>query len=250
MNERASTPWRLPEGRAARLDLAKSYPYPAPARAYLFRDGRAHPIDGADFRGRTPVLAHGSNRAPAQLARKFGHLDGRVGEIPVTYVWLHNYDVVYSAHVTRYGALASTLQAAAGCRVRVALTWLDDAQLERMHETEGNYTYGALAGARLSPADGPPVAGGEVTMYLSDHGCLRHDGAPVGLAAVPAADRPHRALRQSEMQEVVRRRTDPGCDLDDFILAAVADPAERRRRIDRLRADAIVREVPHFRPLA
>lgn len=247
MNDPAPRPWTLPADRAARLEIAKGYPYEAPARSYLFRDSEVHPIGRADFRGRTPVVAHGSNRAPVQLARKFGHLSGRDSEIPVTYVWLHGYDVVYSAHVTHYGALASTLQAAAGCRVRVALNWLDGAQLERMHETEGNYTFGTLAGARISAEDGPAVSGDDVTMYLSDHGCLHHEGAPVALAAVPAQGRLHRALWQTEMQEIVRRRSDSERDLDAFILAAITDDAERWRRIDRLRAEAVDCEVPHFR---
>lgn len=240
-------PWTLPADPAARLRIAKSYPYDAPARSYLFRDGGVLPIDDADFRGRTAVLGHGSNRSPEQLARKFGHLSGRHSAIPVTYVWLHDYDVVYSAHVTAYGAVASTLQAAPGCRVRVALTWLDDAQLERMHETEGNYSYGALAGARLDAEAGPEVRGGEVTMYLSDHGVLSHGGRPVGLAAVAADGRPHSALWQAQVQEEVRRRIAPESALDDFILQAVTDADARWRRIGTLRADAITPHVPHFK---
>jgi hypothetical protein len=249
MTVSSSVPWTLPSDPAARLHLAKSYPYDAPARSYLFRDGGVRPVMEADFRGRTPVVGHGSNRAPEQLARKFGHLSGRHSEIPVTFVWLHDYDVVYAAHVTAYGALASTLQAAPGCRVRVALTWLDEAQLERMHATEGNYSYGMLAGARLEAEAGPPVHGGEVTMYLADHGCLSHGGRPVSLAAVPAAGRRHAALSQTAMQEEVRRRLAPARALDDFILESVADAGARSRRAATLRADAIASRVPHFQAL-
>ncbi|RDD61868.1 hypothetical protein [Ferruginivarius sediminum] len=239
----------MPAERSARLQIAKTYPYDAPAASYLFRDGGVHPIADADFRGRAAVIGHGSNRAPQQLARKFSHLSGRDSEIPVTYVWLHDYDVVYSAHVTAYGAVASTLQATPGCRVRVALTWLDQVQLQRMHETEGNYSYGSLAGARLEAEAGPDVRGGEVTMYLSDHGCLSDGGTPVALAAVPAEGRPHRALWQTEMHAEIHRRTASDLHLDDFILAAVENPAARRTRIGQLRADAIAANVPHFQPL-
>ena len=89
-------PWKLPESDRELLALAKSYPFPAPEGSYLFSGGEAGPIAPADFAGRVPVLAHGSNRSPEQLRRKFG----TAAEIPVTYGWLADYDVVYSAHIT------------------------------------------------------------------------------------------------------------------------------------------------------
>ena len=149
-------PWKLPESEGELLALAKSYPYPAPDRSYHFADGQAGPIDRADFTGRVPVLAHGSNRSPEQLKRKFG----TAAEIPVSFGWLTEYDVVYSAHITQYGAVASTLQHRPGTRVRLAINWLNDAQLLRMHETEGpsNYAFGRLVGIDLTLEHGPAAA--------------------------------------------------------------------------------------------
>src|SRR3546814_20831446 len=69
-------------------------------------------------------------------SRKFGHLAGAASAIPVTRTWLGDHDVVYSAHVTRYGSLSATLHRAPGTRVQVYVTWLTEAQLPRMHETE------------------------------------------------------------------------------------------------------------------
>src|SRR5918992_1771889 len=134
---RAPNPWTLPDSEHELLLLAKAYPFPAPSVSYLFRDGQAHTIDEARFEGRVPVIAHGSNRSPEQLRRKFDRFSGAAGEIPVTLSWLDEYDIVYSAHITTYGSIASTLQHVPGCRARVAITWLNDAQLTRMHETEG-----------------------------------------------------------------------------------------------------------------
>jgi hypothetical protein len=244
-----SAPWRLPDDPAERLALAKGYPYHAPARGYLFRHEAVRPLAEAEFRGRTPVLGHGSNRAPAQLARKFAHFEGQDAEIPVTYVWLSGYDVVYSAHVTTYGAIASTLQHAPGCRVRVALTWLDDRQLERMHETEGHYAFGRLDGVPVAAEEGPEPTGHDVMMYLSDHGCLLDADAPVGLAAVPAEGRAHRALHQEQALALVRDRVAAAAELDRFILEAIADPELRFRRIEALQAHAAPCRVPHFTPV-
>lgn len=247
--ETAPQAWVLPEDRRARLEIAKSYPYTALDGAFLLRDGAVLPIEEADFRGRVAVLGHGSNRAPEQLARKFAAFRGAASAIPVTYVWLHDYDVVYSAHVTTYGSVASTLLAAPGCRVRVALTWLDEMQLLRMHETEGNYAYGRLQNVRIEPESGEEGAAGDITMYLSHHGCLSHDSQPVGLAAVPAHGRPHAALHQEEVLETLRRRLAPRRGLDDFILENIADAVLRQERIECLRADAVAASVPHFSPL-
>src|SRR3546814_1587568 len=73
-------PWALPETDDALLRPAKGYPYAAPAGSYLYRDGASKPLEGSLdpdlMAGRVPVIAHGSNRAPEQLHRKFGHLAG------------------------------------------------------------------------------------------------------------------------------------------------------------------------------
>ena len=98
-------PWPLPTSETELLALAKSYPFAAPTQSYLFRNGAAAPSDPAlsapdCYDGRTAVIAHGSNRSPDQLLRKFG----ASAEIPVTRAWLADYDVVFSAHVIGYGS--------------------------------------------------------------------------------------------------------------------------------------------------
>lgn len=242
-------PWPLPETRDARLALAKGYPFAAPPRSYLFVAGEVRPIREAEYERRTPVLAHGSNRAPEQLARKFGHLEGSESRIPVTLGWLQDYDVVYAAHITRYGAVSSTLQHAPGCQGALAVTWLTERQLQRMHETEGagGYAFGRLAAIELSLEDGPRARLSEVFLYAGRHGCLAIDGQAVGLAAVASRNRPHPALGQEEVQRHLRDRHRPGTDLDEMILGHIADPEARQRLAKRLRAEAQAPRTPHFR---
>ncbi|SMF39481.1 hypothetical protein SAMN06265365_102322 [Tistlia consotensis] len=234
--------WPLPEGAAERLALALDYPYDAPERSYLFASGAEQPIEAADYRGRRPVLAHGSNRAPAQLLRKFG----AATEIPVTYAWLRGYDVVYAAHVTRYGAVSSTLQRAPGCRVRVALTWLDEAQLVRMHETEGaaSYPFGSLERVALEPEAGPGAE--RLACYVNAYGSLADDGRPLGLALLRAEGRPHGAVLQRDLQERLRARHHPAERLDDHVLALIDDEARRKAFARRLRAQALPLDLPDF----
>ncbi|WP_119167722.1 hypothetical protein [Algihabitans albus] len=248
-------PFELPRDAVARLALAKSYPFEAPDGCFLWRaTGLAptlHPISEADFSGRTPVLAHGSNRAPMQLARKFAGQPGLESDIPVTAGWLQESDVVYSAHVTRYGAIASTLRSVPGCRVRIAITWLTEGQLGRMHETEGlNYRYGCLA-RRFEADSGPRRSLDSLPTYLSDHGSLtRGDGAPLGLAAVRAEGRRHEAISQTTALALVRDTHRPAEDLDSHILSNIDDGVRRSRLIASLRASALAADLTDFEPLS
>jgi len=235
-------PWSLPEDPAALLALGRDYPYAAPPGSYLFRDGEALSPDPAgwaaiDFAGRTAVLAHGSNRSPAQLARKF--LDKAYGgdtAVPVVYGWLEGYDVVYAAHVARYGAVTSTLCHAPGVRARVAVTWLSRGQLVYMHETERmNYGYGRLPAGCFRPEVGPAPA--SLYAYIGNHGPFLIDGRPTGLAAVEAENRPWPARRQDEMQDFLAGLFHPGEAWEQLMLLRIAQPERRRDFEARLRGE-------------
>jgi hypothetical protein len=244
-------PWELPESEAALLDLARCYPYCRPEDCYLFHAGAAQPLPDPVarpelFAARTPVIAHGSNRSPRQLARKFG----AAAEIPVSRAWLGDYDVVYSAHMARYGAIAANLCHAPGTRVEVWVNWLDEAQLARMHETELGaeiYRYGLLKGVSIAPDSGPKHALTTVGVYLSTAGYLPLDGRPIALAAVPAENRRFESLTQHQALALVGQRHRGGRALDEVVLAKIRDPARRRALIAELRAAALPVAAPHFR---
>ncbi len=248
-------PWALPDSDDALLRLAKGYPYAAPAGSYLYRDGKSETLNGplaaALTVGRVPVIAHGSNRAPEQIHRKFGHLRGSASEIPVTRAWLSDHDVVYSAHMTRYGSVSATLHDAPGTRVQVFVTWLSEAQLPRMHETEigstGNYGYGRVGDIDLAVEGGPALA--EAFVYLSVHGCLADpegEGTPLALAAVPAQNRLHRGADQEAALSVLRQRHHPEAELDAMILANIKNVDQRRRLVEALQTTAVPWSVPGF----
>ena len=218
---------------------AKSYPFPVPGASYRFVNGQPEPLAGHEFdrAGRVPVLAAGSNQSHEQLARKYGVLPGHV-EIPVQRAALHGFDAVYAAHLAGYGSVPSTFFPSEGTAVTTYVLWLDDAQLNRMHETERNYTYDRLDAIRVEIDDG----GGTLDsayVYTARVGCVNVEGAPVALAEISASGRRLRAMRQDEMLAHVRDRLDPEADLDAFILAHIDDEALRRARTGRLSADAL-----------
>lgn len=246
-------PWPLPEGDAERLALAKSYPFAEVPDSYILRGGQALPMPAQHpnpdlYNDRVPVIAHGSNRAPDQLRRKYG----TAAEIPVSRAWLHDYDVVYSAHVSRYGSIASNLHHAPGMQVEVFVTWLDAPQLARMHETELGgevYVYGRMTGIALELDHGPTDKISEAYVYISRRGCLAAEGQPLALAAVAARRRAHAALAQIDMLDLVCDRHGGGMSLDDLILRTIRDAAYRRALIVTLGEGAVPTSAPHFEEL-
>lgn len=233
------TLWAVPKDRASRLALAHSYPFDIPEESYLFRNGLAEPLpDSPDLRGRTPVLAIGSNQSPSQLARKFAHAPGT--EIPVTRAWLDDFDVCYATHVTRYGAIPGNLHASPGTRVRLSITWLTEDQLRVMHATEivgEAYVYARLRSASLTLADGTRID--SALAYISPHGAMRVDGAPLALSALMAENRRFLAATQAEALAALYRRCGFMGAIEDFVLGAIVDPAERTARTGLLRSDPV-----------
>ena len=235
--------------QARKLAWAKAYPFANPGHSYLYVNGETRPLDGEDgamFAARTPVLASGSNQSPEQLQRKFGN-GGVDVVIPMTLASLHDFDAVYSAHITSYGSIPSTPHPSPGTVVSLFINWLTAPQLRRMHETEQpgeNYHFGRIKGARVELAGGRRL--GEVFSYVSAHGCLTRDGEPIGLGAITAANRRYTALGQCEAIAHARDHAAPGKAVDDFILDAVAEPELRRRHITALRRHARPAAFPGF----
>jgi hypothetical protein len=236
------------------LARAFDYPYEAPDGAYLFRAGTALPLpDGYDLSGRAPVLAHGSNRAPAQLLRKFGRDGvGREAELPVTPVWLSGYDVVFAAQFAGYGALPATLWPSPGTRVRVHVTWLTEAQRAIMDRTEGLFA----ATPRYRLLNLPSCVACDLSgdlpdapAYLSLCGALapegpeggRERGAPVAFSSVRAEGRRFPAMDGRTMIDRIARELFR-CEAEALIRRIVGEDGSGNRE-ERDRATAVLERL-------
>lgn len=223
---------------------ALGYPYPAPAGDFVWRDGAARVFDTEiSLAERTPVLAVGSNRAPEQLRRKFG--DSAV--VPVTVARLSDHDVVYSAHMASYGSIPATLAPSPGTLVTVSLTWLNDAQLRRMHETEAvgvNYDYGVAENLPIDLGDRQPDV--PIGCYLGRRGALALDGAAVALAEIKATGRCFEERGQAEMLPQVHARFSDGRDFDDWLASLIEDLGSRQALTENLARCAVPLDLPTF----
>ena len=210
---------------------ALGYPYPAPREPFVQLGHRT--LDPAEFEidrdARTPVLAYGSNAAPQVLSRKLSLSDQPVLVEPAR---VGGFDVVYSAHISPYGAVPATLQRSPGTEVQVHVIYMTSAQMGVVSATEPNYEPTLLEGieCRLEGGEEPS----ELSAYVSRHGCLLLDGSEAALSAVPAIGRTFAALSEPEAMERVRASLCPGETLETFVLSNVTDPTLSQTRFAQL----------------
>jgi hypothetical protein len=205
-----------PAEREAILRWALTYPYATPERSYLYRDGTAAELpEDFDLSGRTPLISYGANAAPEALALKLAPLPGV--PLPVVRAQLVNFDVVYSAHVSPYGAVPATLLESPGTVAPVFVIHPDAEQRALLTASELNYDL---------------VEVGEMAAFRSKHGPLSIDGSPVALAAVRSRGRTLPELDEPGVLERVRSHVAPKLGLDEFIHACVERGGIRPLRID------------------
>jgi hypothetical protein len=196
-----------PEETAAILERALAYPYATPEGSYLYLDGGARelPGAGADLSTRTPLLSYGANAAPDALARKLAPLPGV--EMPVLRSELEGFDVVYSAHVSPYGAVPATLLESPATTAPVFVIYPTEEQRALLTVSEPNYDLVELNG---------------MGVYRSKHGPLSIDGSPVALAAVRSVGRTLPELDEPAVLERARAHFAPKSSLEEFVHACVA----------------------------
>jgi hypothetical protein len=203
------------------VERALGYPYAVPSGPFIQLGHQTlSPVEiEIDLEDRTPVLAYGSNAAPKVLSRKLALTDQPVLVEPAS---LCGFDVVYSAHISPYGAIPATLQRSSGTEVRIHVIYMTRAQIGVISATEPNYEAELLEDIECRLEDGEELS--EVPAYISRHGCLLVDDSEVALAAVTASGRTFAAIAEAEAMELVRSLLCPDTDLESFVLANVTDP--------------------------
>ncbi len=202
------------------------YPYAAPWRPFIQLGHQT--LDPAELQieleERTPMLAYGSNASPEVLARKLALSDQPVLVVPG---WLDDFDVVYSAHISPYGAIPATLQRSPGTKARIHVVYMTSAQVGLVSATEPNYEAATMEGAVCRVDDETIV---DPSAYLSRHGCLLLDGSEVALSAVQASGRCFAAASEPELIERLRAVLCPDDTIESFVLANVTDPGLSQAR--------------------
>jgi hypothetical protein len=162
--------------------------------------------------GRIALLAYGSNAAPEVLARKLGPTPEPVLVVRTV---LRDFDAVYSAHVSRYGAVPATLARSPGTEVPAFVIYLSEGQLGLLSRTEPNYDLARFDRPACTLDVGEAPA--ELRVYLSRHGPLLLDGREIALDAIEARHRRLATMGQREALLLARDALCPGRSLEEFI---------------------------------
>lgn len=154
------------------LDDPLSYPGLIPPLSFVLTSARSlepfSAYDVAGLAGRHPVVAVGSNAAPAQLARKFFGA-GVSGFVPVVRAVVSGLRVVPSAHLNRHGYVPSAPHFNSAASASVFVTYLTSEQLVRLDATEPNYVRIPSPPVLLDEGLGPA---GRCDIYRSRQGVL------------------------------------------------------------------------------
>jgi len=201
------------------------------AESDLSGDGPGQPLDAtlriasvAGVDERYPVLAYGSNAAPAQLLDKFGWLDPRDRVVPVTVGRVEGFVLAHSAHISNPGYLPFVLvHGGAGEAIDVRVLWLDDTQLAALNETEPNYTLLPVNGAAYPLTLESGVTVPRYSAYRGNWGALSWLGQD-GPAAASSQEVVHTELAR--------------CEWFAELIGGVAVPAQ----VEKLRADKVLRD--------
>jgi hypothetical protein len=194
-------------------------------------------LPGASGAARTAVLGYGSNPAPETLARKLRDAPAADVAVPVLRLAVDGLDAVWSAHV-HAGYVPATIAASPGTTLQAwaLLLTADERRVVDASESLGrNYALGRLDGVRARFADGTPC--GDLLSYVSLHGALLLDGAPVAVAPVPADGRTLPALDEPAVLRRVHGIAGGG-DEGGFLRALASDPAAADRCTAALRGAA------------
>jgi hypothetical protein len=204
------------------LERAMGYPYPVPSHPFVQLGHRTFdPAEvDVDWEERLLLLAYGSNAAPKALAPK---LALSADPVLVAPAWLRDFDIVYSAHISPYGAVPATLQHCPGTAARVHVIHLTEEQLGLLTATEPNYELALLESVDCR-LDGDRLVS-ELSAYVSRHGCLLIDGSEVALGAVQSTGRSFAEMSEPQVQEYVRASLCPAESIEGFVLGNVTDPA-------------------------
>ncbi|HEX5928406.1 MAG TPA: hypothetical protein VFY48_03345 [Solirubrobacterales bacterium] len=181
-----------------RLRRAEAYPYAIPGRSFVQVGERTVYLDELPvLSGRRPLLAYGSNAAPEALVRKLAAEPAT--PLPLVRAELADFDAVYSNHLSPYGAVPATLHPSPGTALTVFVAFPTEAQRLLLSASEPNYEERRLTGISCRPELGEPLP--ELDAFISRHGPLLLDGAPVALSAIAA-----RGRRFAELDQTAAKR--------------------------------------------
>ncbi|AEM81437.1 hypothetical protein [Streptomyces violaceusniger] len=174
---------------------------------------------------RHPIIAVGSNASPAQLHHKLSR-PGHPATVPMVPVDVHGIAVGCSAHIGRYGYVASAPYTAPGARTPLVISWLDAEQLAAVDATEyPNYRRVLLPGTEYPMVMPSGERLGGAYLYVGERGVLM---SPDGTERPLPGGGDQSALLTRLLAGSPRLRELLGPDPGAWVARAGADPVVRK----------------------
>jgi hypothetical protein len=180
------------------VDDPRDYPWPRPSGSYRLDvgTGRHRALLAEEIpslvEDRSPLLAVGSNAAPARLAVKLRQAPSR-DPVAVVAVDLIDHDAVFAARQATYGAVPATFRPSPGTRLRTHTAFVDVEQRAAVDRSEGVasgiYEVVDIDPTLVTPVDLDLAFVRSIPAYRTTVGELRVEGEPRALAALEATRR-------------------------------------------------------------
>lgn len=225
------------EFAAAELAHAVGYPWARPPGSYELRGGEVALLaaQSEDERealieryrdpgaGRVPLLAIGSNAAPATLERKFAHFEAAADRAVLALTGhLRDFDVGPAATVAIYGSMPATIFPSPGTEVAATILWVTGPQFTQLTWSELSYWLGRLH--TPFAVEDAEVGFDDVLVFVNRLGTFCPEGEPVALAAVPARHRNAEAMTQDQLLDAAAALAlGPGARAEDVVRACCED---------------------------
>ena len=198
--------------------------------------------------GRMPIVAIGSNAAPATLEMKFAHFpDEEDREVLALTGRLHGFDVGVSPQPAFYGAMPATIFPSPGTEVCATVLWVTLAQFTQLTWSEFSYRLGRLR-TRFE-VDGGEASFDDVLVFVSRFGAFCVDGRPVALAAIPARSRTAVPLSQEQLLDAAAALAlGPQANAQALVRALCEDFSGTAERLAAVRREALPFDSERWTP--
>lgn len=231
---------------AAAVERALGYPWERPPGSYQLTGAGVEllaDLSAAERRrvlerfasaagGRSPLLAIGSNAAPATLERKLAHFATEEDRAVLALTGrLHEFDVGAAAQPTLYGSMPATLFPSPGTEVCATVLWVTPDQFTQLTWSEISYRLGRLR-TRFE-VDDDDAGLDEVLAFVSRFGAFCVGERPVAMAAVPASGRTAEALTQERLLDAAAALAiGPEAMAEALVRAVFADMAAITAKVE------------------
>lgn len=219
------------------IEEALKYPNHSIKKSYLFRKNKIAEleIDYENFQNtiinnekvgdkyRNFIISYGANASPHYLNKKFKY----EVELPIIYININNYDVVYANYICSDGTIPTTMIEKKGSQVNIFVYPINERELTTLNESENIDVDYELK--EMISQDLEFLKADKIYYYKCIHGELKLNNMKISCSEIVGKDRHNLNLKQYEIQKNISKKFEVN-DMENFILENIQDNKIRNLR--------------------